>query len=219
MGGFTAASLIRAGARVTSDPHDGDRSGASVDATAVSASLWNGRGLVSMAVEPGACGQVVRPARATLLHETGKLLVEQPRDRHAMESWRTMRDAGLRADRLGQGRVERNGRVRGEQATVDRLGGVLDAEVILQGLAAWLGNEGVAWRGRPSRCSQGGPVRPRLGRIRPGGRDHGGVDPPLGRRADKSAPAAGLFRPPALEGGSTDCRSSATLVVDFMHPQ
>ena len=104
-------------------------------------------GLVSMAVRPGACGQVVRQLGRPLLHETGKLLVEQPGDRHAMESWRTMRDMGLRADRLGRGRVaEEWPGFEAEQATVDRLGGVLDPEVILQGLAAWLGNEGVEWR-------------------------------------------------------------------------
>ena len=98
-----------------------------------------------------------------LLHETGKLLVEQLGDRHAMESWRTMRDMGLRADRLGGSRVgEEWPGFHANQATVDRLGGVLDPEVILKGLASWLSNEGMQWRRealdiRPNavRCDKG----------------------------------------------------------------
>lgn len=151
MGGFTAANLIRAGAQVTLyDPHPmGTGPGASVD-TGRSFRVHYGtdKDLVSMAVRARRLWaewsvQLGRP----LLHETGKLLVEQPGDRHAMESWRTMRDMGLRADRLGRGRVvEEWPGFKADQATVDRLGGVLDPEVILQGLAAWLGNEGVEWR-------------------------------------------------------------------------
>ena len=157
MGGFTAANLIRAGAQVTLyDPHPmGTGPGASVD-TGRSFRVHYGtdEGLVSMAVRARRLWaewsvQLGRP----LLHETGKLLVEQPGDRHAMESWRTMRDMGLRADRLGRGRVaEEWPGFEAEQATVDRLGGVLDPEVICRvGGGSALR---VEWRGRPSRCAQ-----------------------------------------------------------------
>lgn len=151
MGGFTAASLIQAGVHVTLyDPNAmGTGPGASVDTgRSFRVHYGNDQGLVSMAVRARRLWSEwsMRMGRP-LLHETGKLLVEQQNDRHVMESWRTMRDMGLRADRLSRGCVaaEWPG-FRADQATVDRLGGVLDPEIILAGLASWLSNEGIEWR-------------------------------------------------------------------------
>ena len=141
MGGFTAASLIQAGVHVTLyDPNAmGTGPGASVDTgRSFRVHYGNDQGLVSMAVRARRLWSEwsMRMGRP-LLHETGKLLLEQQHDRHALESWRTMRDMGLRADRLGRGRVaEEWPGFRADQATVDRLGGVLDPEVVLAGLAS-----------------------------------------------------------------------------------
>jgi len=152
MGGFTAANLIQSGIEVTVyDPHAmGTGPGASVD-TGRSFRVHYGtdQELVAMAVRARRLWSEwsVRMGRP-LLNETGKLLVEQPGDRHALESWRTMREMGLRADRLGRGRVaEEWPGFRADQATVDRLGGVLDPEVVMAGLSSWLGKEGVERRG------------------------------------------------------------------------
>lgn len=167
IGGFTAASLLQAGAQVTLyDPNPmGTGPGASID-TGRSFRVHYGtdNGLVAMAVRARRLWSEwsLRLGRP-LLHETGKLLVEHPEDRHAFESWRTMREMGLRADRLSRGCVaEEWPGFRADQATVDRLGGVLDPEVILQGLAVWLDTGGVEWRRealevqpQAVRCAQG----------------------------------------------------------------
>ncbi|MBK12856.1 MAG: hypothetical protein CL849_04935 [Crocinitomicaceae bacterium] len=151
MGGFTAASLIQAGVQVTLyDPNAmGTGPGASVDTgRSFRVHYGNDQHLISMAVRARRLWSEWSIRMGwPLLHETGKLLVEQQGDRHALESWRAMRDMGLRADRLSEGRVaEEWPGFRADQVTVDRLGGVLDPGVILAGLASWLSNEGIEWK-------------------------------------------------------------------------
>ena len=152
MGGFTAANLILAGAQVTLyDPHSmGTGPGASVD-TGRSFRVHYGTDeqLVAMAVRARQLWsewsvEFGRP----LLHGTGKLLVEQFNDRHAFDSWRTMRNMGLQADRLDQSLVTQEWPgFMAQQATVDRMGGVLDPGVVLSGLSTWLNSRGLQSRG------------------------------------------------------------------------
>lgn len=167
MGAFTAANLLMSGAQVTLyDPHAmGTGPGASVD-TGRSFRVHYGQDqqLISMAVHSRRLWSEwsVRLGRP-LLHPTGKLLVEHSADRHAFESWQTMRKMGLHAERLGKGRIaeEWPGFV-APNATVDRMGGVLDPEVILKGMSSWLGQAGLERRkealdiqAKSVRCSLG----------------------------------------------------------------
>ena len=151
MGAFTAAHLLQSGVQVTLyDPNPlGTGPGASVD-TGRSFRVHYGtdKDLVSMAVRARRLwGEWSVRLGRPLLHPTGKLLVEQPGDRHALDSWRTMRDLGLRADRLSGSNVAQEWPgFKAPQATVDRLGGILDPEVVLEGMASWLGSHGVNWR-------------------------------------------------------------------------
>ena len=168
MGAFTAAHLRMMGASVTLyDPHPmGTGPGASVD-TGRSFRVHYGQdeGLVNMAVRSRRLWSEwsVRLGRP-LLHPTGKLLVERiEADQHAFESWRTMRNLGLRADRLGAKAVSQEWPgFRANRATVDRLGGVLDPQVVLQGMAGWLAQAQVKRRGEAMevtansvRCAEG----------------------------------------------------------------
>lgn len=153
MGAFTAAHLLDLGVTVTLyDPHPlGEGPGASVD-TGRSFRVHYGedRGLISMAVRSRSLWQewshrMGRP----LLHPTGKLLVEEGQvGRHTFDSWLTLRKMGLKADRLGRGPIaEEWPGFAAESATVDRLGGVLDPEVILKGLSQVLHAQGCVMRG------------------------------------------------------------------------
>lgn len=158
MGAMTAAHLIRLGARVTVyDPHVmGDGPGASVD-TGRSFRVHYGedRDLVALAVRSHRLWKEweVEWGRP-LLRGTGKVLIEEKGDRHAFESWRTMRRMGLRADRLSGSMVagEWPGFLAGA-ATVDRMGGVLEPQVILRALNVWLKAHGVRFRGEASDVS------------------------------------------------------------------
>ncbi|MCH1582765.1 MAG: FAD-dependent oxidoreductase [Flavobacteriales bacterium] len=152
MGAMTAAHLLEEGAMVTLyNPHVlGEGPGASVD-TGRSFRVHYGddRGAIAMAVRSMNLWKAwEQKLGRPLLHSTGKLLLEELGDRHALESWRTLRKMGLPADRLSKGAVgaEWPG-MRADAATVDRLGGVLDPLVILQGLQAWLSSKGVRFRG------------------------------------------------------------------------
>ncbi len=152
MGAMTAAHLVEQGVSVTVyDPNPmGTGPGASVD-TGRSFRVHYGedQALIQMAARSrnlwmGWEQKLGRP----LLHTTGKLLIEEPGDRHALDSWRTLRGLGLRADRMSQGAVlEEWPGLHTGAATVDRLGGVLDPVVILQGLHVWLASNGVEFRG------------------------------------------------------------------------
>ena len=152
MGAMTAAHLVEQGVSVTVyDPNPmGTGPGASVD-TGRSFRVHYGedQALIQMAARSrnlwmGWEQKLGRP----LLHTTGKLLIEEPGDRHALDSWRTLRGLGLRADRMSQGAVlEEWPGLHTGAATVDRLGGVLDPVVILQGLQVWLASNGVEFRG------------------------------------------------------------------------
>lgn len=152
MGAMTAASLIELGAEVTLyDPNPmGSGPGASVD-TGRSFRVHYGadRPLISNAVLSFRLWKeweqkLGRP----LLHGTGKMLLEEPGDRHAFESWQTLRQMGLPADRLSGGTVAQEWPgFKAGAATVDRLGGVLEPHIILDGLHAWLKSKGVHFRG------------------------------------------------------------------------
>lgn len=152
MGAMTAAHLIRLGARVTvHDPHTmGIGPGASVD-TGRSFRVHYGqdRTLVAHAVRSHRLwkeweAELGRP----LMRATGKVLLEEPGDRHAFESWKTLRSMGLRADRLSGSLVagEWPG-LTAEAATVDRMGGVLEPHIILDALHVWLKTRGAEFRG------------------------------------------------------------------------
>ncbi len=152
MGAMTAAHLVELGAKVTLyDPNLlGTGPGASVD-TGRSFRVHYGEdlGLIQMAVRSrGLWAHWERELGRPLLHATGKLLIEEPGDRHARDSWKAMRSLGLRADRMSDGAVsaEWPGLNTGA-ATVDRMGGVLDPLVILQGLLVWLASKGVKFQG------------------------------------------------------------------------
>ena len=152
MGAMTAAHLLEEGARVTLyNPHAlSEGPGASVDTgRSFRVHYGNDREAIAMAVRSKSLWMAwEQKLGRPLLHSTGKLLLEEPGDRHALESWRTLRELGLPADRLSQGDVaaEWPG-LRADAATVDRLGGVLEPLVILQGLQAWLTSKGVRFRG------------------------------------------------------------------------
>ena len=100
-----------------------------------------------------------------LLHPTGKLLVGESgsEGRDALDSWLTLRKMGLRADRMGRGPIEEEWPgFSADIGTVDRLGGVLDPEVILGSLAGWLSQHNLVQKGevlelegQRVRCSQG----------------------------------------------------------------
>ena len=152
MGAMTAAHLVELGTEVTLyDPHPmGSGPGASVD-TGRSFRVHYGadRPLVSNAVLSFRLWKeweqkLGRP----LLHSTGKLLLEEPGDRHAFESWQTLRQMGLPADRLAAGMVSQEWPgFKAGAATVDRLGGVLEPHIILDALHVWLKSKGVHFRG------------------------------------------------------------------------
>lgn len=152
MGAMTAAHLVDMGVEVTVfDPHPmGTGPGASVD-TGRSFRVHYGadRQMISMAVRSYGLwkqweGRLGRP----LLHSAGKLLLEEPGDRHAFESWQTLRRMGLRADRLSSGAVAAAWPgFRAGAATVDRMGGVLEPQIILNALRVWLSAHGVRFRG------------------------------------------------------------------------
>ena len=152
MGAMTAAHLVDQGAKVTLyDPNlMGTGPGASVD-TGRSFRVHYGedKGLIKMAVRSRVLwGNWERELGRPLLHTTGKLLIEEPGDRHARDSWRAMRSLGLRADRMSKGAVsEEWPGLHTGAATVDRMGGVLDPMVILQGLLVWLASRGVDFKG------------------------------------------------------------------------
>jgi glycine/D-amino acid oxidase-like deaminating enzyme len=152
MGAMTAAHLAEMGAKVTLyDPHPmGTGPGASID-TGRSFRVHYGedRALVSMAVRSrGLWKQWEQKLGRPLLHETGKLLLEEQGDRHAFESWKTLRQMGLRADRLSHGMVSQEWPgMKAGAATVDRMGGVLDPQVILGALHVWLKQQDVSFRG------------------------------------------------------------------------
>ena len=168
MGAFTAANLRMLGAEVTLyDPHEmGTGPGASVD-TGRSFRVHYGQDseLVSMAVRSRRLWSEwsVRLGRP-LLHPTGKLLVEKSSaDRQAFESWQTMRRMGLRTDRMGAKGVAREWPgFEAAHVTIDRLGGVLDPQVVLQGMSGWLAQNQVKMRGEAMQvtsnsvhCAQG----------------------------------------------------------------
>ena len=167
MGAMTAAHLIDQGATVTLyDPHLlGQGPGASVD-TGRSFRVHYGedQALIQMAAKSRKLWlHWERELGRPLLHTTGKLLIEEPGDRHARDSWMALRRMGLRADRMSQGAVsEEWPGLKTGAATVDRLGGVLDPLVILQGMQVWLTANGVDFRGeafdvtsQSVQCSQG----------------------------------------------------------------
>ena len=139
MGAMTAAHLLDQGAMVTLyDPNVlGQGPGASVD-TGRSFRVHYGEDqtLIQMAARSrNLWMHWERELGRPLLHTTGKLLIEEPGDRHARDSWRALRRLGLRADRMSKGAVSEEwpGLCTGA-ATVDRMGGVLDPLVILQGM-------------------------------------------------------------------------------------
>ena len=152
MGAMTAAHLIELGAEVTVyDPNPmGTGPGASVD-TGRSFRVHYGtdKELVAHAVR---CFGLWKHWELTLerplLHATGKMLLEEQGDRHAFESWQTLRRMGLPSDRLAAGTVaaEWPGFKAGA-ATVDRLGGVLEPHIILDALHVWLKSKGANFRG------------------------------------------------------------------------
>ncbi len=152
MGAMTAAHLIELGTEVTLyDPHRlGSGPGASVD-TGRSFRVHYGkdRTLVSHAVRSFRLWKAwEQKLGRPLLHATGKMLLEEPGDRHAFESWQTMRKIGLPADRLSGGMVAQEWPgFKAGAATVDRLGGVLEPHVILDALHVWLKSRGVHFRG------------------------------------------------------------------------
>lgn len=152
MGAMTAAHLVEMGVDVTVyDPHPmGTGPGASVD---------TGR---SFRVHYGTDWDLVRHAVRSfrlwkeweqklgrpLLHGTGKMLLEEPGDRHAFQSWQTLRQLGLPTDRLSGGMVAQEWPgFQAGAATVDRLGGVLEPHIILDALHVWLKAKGVHFRG------------------------------------------------------------------------
>ena len=152
MGAMTAAHLLDQGAMVTLyDPNVlGQGPGASVD-TGRSFRVHYGEDqtLIQMAARSrNLWMHWERELGRPLLHTTGKLLIEEPGDRHARDSWRALRRLGLRADRMTKGAVSEEwpGLCTGA-ATVDRMGGVLDPLVILQGMQVWLNSKGVEFRG------------------------------------------------------------------------
>ena len=128
MGAMTAAHLIDQGATVTLyDPHLlGQGPGASVD-TGRSFRVHYGedQALIQMAAKSRKLWlHWERELGRPLLHTTGKLLIEEPGDRHARDSWMALRRMGLRADRMSQGAVsEEWPGIKTGAATVDRLGG------------------------------------------------------------------------------------------------
>lgn len=152
MGAMTAAHLLELGAEVTLyDPHAlGTGPGASVDSgRSFRVHYGADRGLIAMAVRShGLWKQWEQRLGRPLLGATGKLLLEVPGDRHAFESWQTLRNMGLRADRLSAGAVAQEwpGFLTGA-ATVDRMGGVLEPHIILDALRVWLTNQGIHFRG------------------------------------------------------------------------
>lgn len=169
MGAFTAAHLLERGAHVTLyDPNPlGQGPGASVD-TGRSFRVHYGtdQGLISMAVRSRALwSQWSERLGRPLLHPTGKLLVGESgsEGRDALDSWLTLRKMGLRADRMGRGPIEEEWPgFSADIGTVDRLGGVLDPEVILGSLAGWLSQHNLVQKGevlelegQRVRCSQG----------------------------------------------------------------
>lgn len=152
MGAMTAAHLIELGAEVTVyDPNPmGTGPGASVD-TGRSFRVHYGtdKELVAHAVRCfGLWKHWELKLDRTLLHATGKMLLEEQGDRHAFESWQTLRHMGLPSDRLAAGAVaaEWPGFKAGA-ATVDRLGGVLEPDIILDALHVWLKSKGAHFRG------------------------------------------------------------------------